>query len=196
MGVTLGIDIGGTFPDCVALTSDGSIRMGKSLSTPPDFHTGFVDAIGVVACELGQSPQDLLATTDQILHGCTVGSNALVQHRPAKVGLLTSRGHRDSLFAMQSGRRLRELPAHEIAHVASHVKPDPIVPRALVRELDERVTVDGSVLVALDEAQVRTAIGELLEEGVEGLAISLLWSVENDGHERLVTEIARGLAAP
>jgi N-methylhydantoinase A len=194
VGVMLGIDIGGTFTDCIALTSGGDVRIGKSLSTPPDFDTGFVDAIGIVAATLDLDVAGLLADTDHILHGCTVGSNALVQRRTAKVGLLTSGGHGDSLFAMQSGRRLRELPAHEIAHVAGHVKPEPIVPRTLVRELDERVTVDGSVLVELDEAQVRSAIGELLAAGAEALAVSLLWSVANDRHEQMVTRIAREMA--
>lgn len=195
MGLTLGIDIGGTFTDCIAIESGKGTRIGKALSTPPDFHLGFVDAIDVVARAGGhRGAAELLRRTDSILHGCTVGSNALVQHRTARVGLLTSRGHRDSIFAMQSGRRLRALAPEVIARVSSHVKPDAIVPRELVWELDERVTADGIVLVALDETQVRTRITQLLDAGVEAIAISLLWSVANDAHERLITQIAYELA--
>src|SRR5215213_10376849 len=122
MSLVLGIDIGGTFTDCIALTGEGDVRMGKSLSTPPDFDTGFIDAIGAVAASRDMDASAALAETTQILHGCTVGSNALVEHRTAKVALLTSRGHRDSLFTMQAGRRLRALGAEAIAHVAAHVK--------------------------------------------------------------------------
>jgi N-methylhydantoinase A len=194
VGLILGVDIGGTFTDCIILTPGGEVQIGKALSTPPDFHTGFTDAIGVVAGRLGLDVQAVLADTDQILHGCTVGSNALVERRTAKVGLLTSRGHRDSIFTMQSGRRLRELAAHSIAHVAGHTKPEPLVPKHLVREIDERVTVDGRVLVELDLTLARETIADLLGEGVEALAISLLWSVANGSHEQSLREIVRELA--
>ncbi|HZV74939.1 MAG TPA: hydantoinase/oxoprolinase family protein [Conexibacter sp.] len=194
MSLVLGVDIGGTFTDCIALTGDGDVRMGKSLSTPPDFDTGFIDAIGAAAAAQGLDAGAALADTRQILHGCTVGSNALVERRTAKVALLTSRGHRDSLFTMQAGRRLRTLGAEAIAHVAAHVKPEPLVPRSLVRELDERVAADGQVLAPLDEQQVREVVGELLGEGVEAFAVSLLWSVADDAHEQTVARVIRELA--
>ena len=192
-GTTLGVDIGGTFTDCVALRGEG-IHIGKALSTPPAFHDGFVDAIAAVGEALERSTGALLGETDRILHGCTVGTNALVERRTAKVGLLTTRGHRDSIFSMQSGRRLRALPPQEIAQIATHAKPEPIVPRSLVRELDERVAADGAVVAPLDELQVREAIAGLVEDGVEALAVSLLWSVANPAHEKLVRRVAAELA--
>lgn len=194
MGFVLGIDVGGTFTDCVALAPDRSIRIAKSLSTGPDFHIGFVDSIEAIANQLGISTAKLLADTDSILHGCTVGANALVERRFARTGLLTTQGHRDSLAAMKAGRRMVNMPAEEIARVADHRKPEPLIAPELIRELDERIGADGAVVVGLDESQVRVAVQELIDAGVEGIAVSLLWSAANPAHETAVAAIIRDMA--
>lgn len=194
MGYVLGIDIGGTFTDCIAIDEDGKAEIGKAFSTPPDFHDGFLESIAAVAERIGIGAGELLSQADGVYHGCTVGTNALVEGRTAKVALLTTRGHRDSIFSMKAGRRLQNQPYEYIAEVAGHRKPDPIVPRALVREIDERVAADGETLVALDEEQVRAVVAELLEEGVGAFAVSLLWSVADDSHEQRIAEIVAEMA--
>src|SRR5689334_12577211 len=134
MGSVIGVDIGGTFTDCIVLDEAGKVTIGKALSTAPDFDQGFLDAVEAVARSLDTSLEELVASADGIYHGCTVGTNAMVEGATAKVGLLTTRGHRDVLGAMQAGRRLRNQPPEYIAHIAQQSKPDPLVPGALIAE--------------------------------------------------------------
>jgi N-methylhydantoinase A len=193
-GRIIGVDIGGTFTDAIVLDAAGQVTIGKASSTPPGFEQGFIDAIAAAAGRLGTSSAALLADTDGIFHGCTVGTNALVEDRAAKVGLITTRGHRDSLFMMQAGGRFVGMSPETIAHVAAQRKPEPLVPRALVREVDERVGFDGRVVVDLDLAGARAVVADLLEQGVESFAVSLLWSIVNPAHERAIAELIHELA--
>ncbi|MGE4425222.1 MAG: hydantoinase/oxoprolinase family protein [Solirubrobacteraceae bacterium] len=194
MGRIIGVDIGGTFTDCIAIDESGTVTIGKAPSTPPDFQTGFVDALRETAKRLGLTLGELLRDADGIYHGCTVGTNALVEQRTAKVGLLTTRGHRDIIFGMQAGGRLTGMPPEYIAHVASQTKADPLVPKHLVEEIDERVTFDAEVLVELNEERSREAIQRLLDEGVEAFSVAFLWSIANPGHELRVGELIEEMA--
>ncbi len=204
MTFIVGVDIGGTFTDCVAIreaptdshAARHEVRIGKAPSTPPDFQTGFLAAIRATAVQFELSPEDLLTQAQGIYHGCTVGTNALVEGRTAQVGLITTRGHRDSLFIMRAGGRLRHMPADYIAHVAAQTKPEPLIPRELCEEVDERVASDGKALVELNRDSARAAIERLINKGVKAFAISLLWSTANSSHEDairgLVDEMAPG----
>lgn len=190
----IGVDIGGTFTDAIVLAQDGTVTIGKAPSTPPDFEKGVLDSLSSAAARMGTSLDDLLSGARDIYHGCTVGTNALVENRTARVGLLTTRGTRDTLFTMQAGGRFAGASPEYIARVAHHDKPEPIVPKNLIEEIDERVTFDGEVLVDLNEARARESIERLLDAGVEAFSISLLWSIVNGEHEQrlaqLVSEIA------
>ncbi len=188
-GYTVGIDIGGTFTDCVAVDAAGNVAIGKVSSTPPQFHRGFIGSIGEVASRIGLSQVDLLARTDAILHGCTVGTNALVEKRTAKVALLVTAGHRDTIYMMRAGERLVGSHPQEIAHLAGHYKPEPLVPKSLVVEIDERVAADGQVVIPLDEGRARETIRSLIADGAEAFAIALLWSTATDVHERALARI-------
>ena len=194
MSYVVGVDIGGTFTDCVVVDSSGTTTIAKAPSTPPNFETGFVNSMRAVANELGVDLAELIADSRGIYHGCTVGTNALVEGNGARVALLTTRGHRDSIFFMQSGRRLRGLPPEQIAAIARHEKPAPLVPKSLVGEIDERITFDGEVLVKLDPDAARRVVRSLVEAGAEAFAISLLWSVANPVHEDELVAIVRDLA--
>ncbi|MEW5810447.1 MAG: hydantoinase/oxoprolinase family protein [Actinomycetota bacterium] len=186
---TVGIDIGGTFTDCVAVDDQGNVAIGKVSSTPPEFQRGFIGSIGEVANRLGLSRSDLLARTNAILHGCTVGTNALVEKRTAKVALLVTAGHRDTMFMMRAGERLVGSHPQQIAHLAGHYKPEPLVPRSLVVEIDERIAADGKTILALDEDKARETIRGLVADGVEAFAIALLWSTATDVHERTLARL-------
>jgi N-methylhydantoinase A len=191
-GYTIGIDIGGTFTDCVAIgdgTGRAGIAIGKVASTPPDFHHGFIASIDEVAARLGVTRAELLAGTQAIVHGCTVGTNALVERHTAKTALLATAGHRDTIYTMQAGHRLVGSDPRDIAHLAAHTKPEPLVPKSLVVEVDERVASDGKVVVALDEDRARLIVRELAADGVESFAIALLWSTANNAHERALARI-------
>lgn len=198
MRYVVGVDIGGTFTDCVAIgtSADGTppiVKIGKSSSTPPDFQTGFIAALRVAAEMHGMTLDAMLADA-QVYHGCTVGTNALVEHKTARVGLLASRGHTDTIFIMKAGNRLKFQPAIEIAHVAKQSKPEPLVPKSLCEGIDERIAFDGRVFTALNEGTARDAIRRLIDQGVEAIAISLLWSSVNDIHEKRLRELVQELA--
>ncbi|HWD25370.1 MAG TPA: hydantoinase/oxoprolinase family protein [Acidimicrobiales bacterium] len=189
----IGVDIGGTFTDCVVLSPDGRATLGKAPSTPPSFEVGFLDSVESAAHNLGMELSELLSQA-RIFHGCTVGTNALVERRGAKVGLVTTAGHSESIFMMQGGGRLGGMPAEYIANVAMHSKPSPLVPRELVGEVAERVAFDGNILAPARRDHVRSVVESLVSKGADAFAVSLLWSVANDAHEVLVREVIREVA--
>ncbi len=195
MKFTCGIDIGGTFTDCCIIDEDGRPTLGKSPSTPPEFHQGFLDALRVAGEKRGIDLRTLVASAPgRIFHGCTVGTNALVERKGAKVGLLTTRGHRDAIHIMLAAGRVRGLPPEQLAHVSATSKPQPLVPKWLIAEIDERVTWDGKVLVELNEETTREAIQKLLAQEVDAIAVSLLWSVVNSAHELAVKRMIEQVA--
>ncbi|MGH1561623.1 hydantoinase/oxoprolinase family protein [Mumia sp. DW29H23] len=185
----IGVDIGGTFTDCVVLDDEGRIAIGKAPSTPPDFHEGFLAAIEVAAGRIGIGADELIGQARAIVHGCTVATNALVEKRTSRTALLTTAGHGDTLSFMQAGHRLAGLDARQIARLAGHTKPEALIPKAMVVEVDERIAADGAVIVALDEDRVREQVRALVADGVEAFAVTFLWSTANDAHERLVGRI-------
>jgi len=100
-----GIDTGGTFTDCVVMDESGRITIAKSPSTPKDFAAGFFNALEVAAEKLGLTLSQLMQNTRLLLHGTTVGTNAIVQLKGVKTGLITTRGHGDALIIMRSVAR-------------------------------------------------------------------------------------------
>ena len=191
MSYYCGVDIGGTFTDCVLLDDHGAITLAKASSTPQDFAQGFLDAIEEAARQRGVDPDGVFGDIELLLHGTTVGTNVLVQMRGARTGLITTRGHRDALVMMRSYGRSAGLPIEKLLHVSRHRKPDPIVPPQLIKEVSERVDWAGDVFLELNEDEARTAIEELLAEDVEGIAISFLWGFVNPAHERRVKELVK-----
>jgi N-methylhydantoinase A len=194
MGYFCGIDIGGTFTDCVVLDDAGRITLAKVSSTPPNFAEGFLNAIDTVAGRLGLETGDFLGQTDLLLHGTTVGTNVLVQMKGAKTGLITTRGHGDALIMMRSAGRSAGLTIDELLHVSRHRKPDPIVPRTRIKEVSERMDWAGDVVLELNEDEVRAAITELVDDGVEAIAVSFLWGFVNTDHELRVKALIEELA--
>jgi N-methylhydantoinase A len=192
-----GVDIGGTFTDAVVLDPDGLVHVGKRSSTPPDFAVGFFDALEAAGAAGGVKLPELLEQTSHLIHGTTVATNVMVQRAGAKVGLITTRGHGDTLLVMRAIGRVKGRSIEEVVRLSASRKPDPIVPRALIEEIDERVDCNGEVVVELDERGAREAIARLRAAGVEAIAISFLWSFLNPEHERrvraLVEETAPGL---
>lgn len=124
-----GIDTGGTFTDCVVMDEHGHITIAKSPSTPQDFAAGFFNALEVAAENLGLTLSQLMQNTRLLLHGTTVGTNAIVQLKGARTGLITTRGHGDALIIMRSVGRSAGLPIEKLLHVSRHQKPPPIIPQ-------------------------------------------------------------------
>ncbi len=192
-----GIDIGGTFTDCVVIDGKGTITTAKVPSTPEDFSRGMMAALAGAAEKLGLEMQSLGEALSLLSHGTTTGTNAVIQKRGAKVGLITTKGHNDVIHIMRGSRGLSGREVRLVVHIPESSKPDPIVPKRLIRGVSERVDCFGKVIVELNEEEARQAIGELVAEGVEAIAICCLWSFLHTGHEarlrELVEEIAPGL---
>ncbi|RZL82546.1 MAG: hydantoinase/oxoprolinase family protein [Rhodococcus sp. (in: high G+C Gram-positive bacteria)] len=189
MPYVIGIDTGGTFTDAFVADHHDRLAAAKTPSTPPDFAQGFLNALDDLASELDLSTAQLLGDTDYIVHGTTSTLNALVTGDVAEVGFLTTRGHADSIAIMNLEGRYAGLGSDEVQHMARTAKPAPLVPRDRIYEIDERVDYKGAVVVPLDEDGVRTAVRRMLADGVESIAVSLLWSFRNPDHEQRIREI-------
>jgi N-methylhydantoinase A len=174
----IGVDIGGTFTDAVAIDDRGRIRTAKALTTPGHLHDGVLAAVEA----LGIDWDDV--TT--FIHGTTAGLNAFLERRGAKVALLTTRGFRD---VYELGRANRP----EMYNVR-YRPPRPLVPRRSVFEVDERLAADGSVLTPIDEDAVRTLLDRLVVEGYEAVAVCLLHAYANPEHERIVAGLVHDAA--
>lgn len=189
LSYVIGIDIGGTFTDAFATDGAGVLAAAKVPSTPPDFSVGLLQVVDELASDLSLSSDELLRQTDYIVHGTTSTLNALVTGDVAKVGFITTRGHASSIAIMNLEGRYAGLSLDRVQHMARTNKPPMLVPRSSIREVDERVDYKGEVLVALAEDGARKAVRELLDQGVEAFAVSLLWSFRNPSHEQRVREI-------
>jgi N-methylhydantoinase A len=185
----LGVDVGGTFTDAVAADDRGRIVSAKTPSTPPAYERGVMNAVTELAGELGLSLGELLTDTEYIAHGTTSSINALVQGKVAPVGLITTKGHRDSIYIMNAEGRVLGCSAHEIQDSLRRRKPRPLMPKRRAKEVTERVDFIGQVLVPLNEDEARAAIADLIEDGVQAIAVSLLWSFRNPAHEQRIREL-------
>ena len=179
----LGVDIGGTFTDIVHLDDDGSVVATKVASTPPRFEEGVFAAVAKAAELRNTTPAALLGGCELVLHGTTVATNALVQHRGARVGMITTAGHRDTLPVMRASGKVKGLSLEQVLHASGQYLPAPVVEQHMIREVNERIDVNGEVLVPLDEEQLKSTVTELLEAGAEAIAICFLWSIASAAHE-------------
>jgi N-methylhydantoinase A len=172
----IGIDVGGTFTDLVAVDPSGRVTLAKSASTPADQSLGVMDGMGLLAAELGTDLAGLLRQTGLIVHGTTVATNSLLERKGATVGMLTTEGHRD-IIEMREGLKddrynLRMPP------------PVPLVPRARRLDVRERIRFDGTVEVPLSRASLEAGIKTLKEAGVTTVAVCYLHSYRDARHEQ------------
>jgi N-methylhydantoinase A len=186
MSYTVAVDSGGTFTDCVAIGDAGSITRAKAPSTPPNFERGVMAAITEVADRVGISFEQLLEQTIVFAHGTTVATNILITHEGAKIALLTTKGHEDAIVIGRTVQKVAGLTEEEIIDVARLRKADPLLPRRRIYGIEERVDRSGEVVVPLRMERLDQLAERLRAEGVEAVAISLLWSFLNPRHERML----------
>lgn len=184
MSYRIAIDVGGTFTDVVAVDTQGDVTFAKAPSTPDNQARGVIDGLGRLSRTLGLDLDVLLAQTERIVHGMTVATNALLERKGAKVGLLTTAGHRDVLEMREGLKPERynlRLP-----------RPEPLVPRHLRFGITERLRADGSVHTALDTASVEAALAKLERARVSSIAVCYLHAYRDPRHEaatrRLIEE--------
>jgi N-methylhydantoinase A len=173
----VGVDVGGTFTDLVVVDeASGRVQVAKVPTTLSNQATGVVAALAAASAGA--------AELKVIVHGTTTATNALLERKGARTGLITTRGFRDVL---ELGRRTRPTPYGLKGGF------EPLIPRDLRLEVDERVDAEGLVVVPLAEDQVREAVSRLRAQGVESLVIHFIHSYLNDRHERRAREIAAAL---
>lgn len=195
-GLVCGVDIGGTFTDCVLIGEDGRVAYGKALSSPADsFQSGFFGSIEAAAEQLGVAGADVYGRMDRLIsHGSTVATNIVVERKGARIGLITTAGFEDTTRIMRGMGRPTGEPPERLLKVAETYKPEPLVPVSRVHGVSERMDSHGEEVVALDEVAVTAAAQALVSDGVDTIAIAFLWSVRNDAHERRAKELVEAAA--
>jgi N-methylhydantoinase A len=178
----VGVDIGGTFTDIVFLAEDGRIHTRKVSSTVDDYAQAIVDGLAQVFDAEGLGGADIA----ELLHGTTVGSNAILELKGARTGLITTEGFRDVLEI----RTLRMPRLYDL----HWEKPQPLIERYLRCGVPERIGADGAVQTPLDRDAAARAVQTLLDEKVEAIAVCLINSYANPAHEQEIAEIIRAKA--
>ena len=179
----IGVDVGGTFTDLVLADRRGRMWVAKVPSVPADPSEGVLDALTRVAADLGIERHELLAQCSQLVHGSTIATNTMLEGTGAKVGLVTTDGFRD---ALEIRRGLRE-------NQWDHRRPfaPVLVPRSLRIGVGGRIDYDGTEHESLSIADVEAAADRFAAADVEAVAVSLLNSFVNDGHETQAAEVIR-----
>ncbi|MEC8372798.1 MAG: hydantoinase/oxoprolinase family protein [Pseudomonadota bacterium] len=176
--IRVGVDVGGTFTDFVLVDEKRDlIFTGKRLTTPEDPSLAITNGLERLVSESGTSVPEL----DAVVHGTTLVANTIIERKGAKVGLITTKGFRDSL---EMGREIR----YDLYDLFFE-KPEPLAPRFLRQPVDERIDAKGNVLRPLDENTLGAAAEKLVAEGVEAIAICFMHAYANDAHERQAKEI-------
>ncbi|MBW2082318.1 MAG: hydantoinase/oxoprolinase family protein [Deltaproteobacteria bacterium] len=179
----LGCDIGGTFTDFVLLNdATGEIHINKCLTTPADPS----DAVEQGIRELEEKRGKFVDQLDEVIHGTTLVINSIIERKGARTGLITTKGFRDVL---ELAREIRYAPYDIFAEY-----PKPLIPRRLRLEVDERIRSDGTVLKPLNREEATGVVQQLLDMGVESIAVCLLNSFENPSHEIMIKEIIQEMA--
>lgn len=178
-GFRVGVDIGGTFTDIVFMNREGVVLTKKVSSTPDNYGMAIINGIKMVFEEYGLTGSDV----DEVVHGCTVATNAILEHTGAKTGLITTEGFRDVL-------EIRRFRMPELYNIYWN-KPLPLSPRELRQEVRERIDPKGKVILPLDPNEVQRVIDLLVKKGIESLAVCLLHSYVNPIHEQEIKRIVK-----
>ena len=181
MGYRLGVDVGGTFTDLLLFNTDtGAFWRHKTPSTPHDSSEGILNGVTAVCGKAGITPGDI----DYFLHGTTVATNAVLEGKGAKVGLVTTEGYRDILQIARS-----YVPGGLAAWII-WPKPQPLAALEDTVTVKGRITADGEELRPLDEADVRYQLNRLKDNGVKAVTVSLINAYVNGAHEKRIGELA------
>jgi N-methylhydantoinase A len=191
MEYIISTDTGGTFVDAIIIDAQGTLSVGKHSSTPNDPAKGILGAVDSAAQRLGISLSDAITGCKLFFNGTTVSTNAMIQRKGVKTGLLITRGFEDTLYIGRIKARTAGLDERDLTNYQYGAdRPQPIVPISLTRGVQERIDFQGKVLCPLDENDVLKSLEELVAEGIESLAICLLWSFKNPDHEQRIKVLA------
>jgi N-methylhydantoinase A len=188
----VGIDIGGTFTDGVAIElGTGRVSIGKSPTTHPDQFDGVLAVLEQVAEGQERTRSELLNSCQRFVHATTLTTNVLLERRGARVGLVATEGFGDAILMMSGKGRVAGLSLMERRHFRATDKPEPIVPRRRIVEVAERVDSDGEVVVPLRDDVIEQAQRRVAELELDACAVALLWSFEYSEHEKRISAALR-----
>ncbi|WP_076866063.1 hydantoinase/oxoprolinase family protein [Bradyrhizobium mercantei] len=181
MTYELAADVGGTFTDLVLRVGGREVNIYKTSTTPGNISNGILNGIEMIATSLGLDIKTFLRRCTSFACGTTIATNAILENRQAKTGLICSEGFRDTLLIREGGK------ADSYDFYMDY--PAPYIPRCLTIGVPERINAEGGVEIPLNEAAVKKTLSELREKNVEAIAVSLLWSIVNPSHEKRIGEI-------
>src|SRR5215468_1452347 len=180
----IGIDVGGTFTDLVAIDDRGVATLAKVSSTPDDPSRGVLEGLARLAETLAVPTAELLHAAHGIVHGTTVATNALIEGKGARTGMLVTAGHRD-VIEMREGLKPVERYNMRLP------PPAQLVPRALRLPVTERMRHDGRAEIPLDGKSLEQAIAALSAAAVEAVAVCFLHSWRDPRHEQIAAQVVR-----
>lgn len=182
------VDIGGTFTDCFVVWDNHYIE-GKALTTQHNLALGFNEALEEACRQLDLTPQALLSQVDSVRYATTLGTNALIERKGPRIGVLVTSGFKSTVPLSRARGYGEGLPESQQMDIPNAQRPEPIVPIPMIREVRERIDYLGQVFWPLDEDDVRLRIRELVDAGAEALVVMFTNSVVNPVHELRVREI-------
>lgn len=185
----INVDIGGTFTDCFVRLGDGRTSAVKTPTTGYRLAVGFEQALSSAAVELGLPLEDLLAGTQSLQYSTTVAMNTLLQRSGPKLALIVTKGFEDLLEVSKGASWTDAAVLREIRNVARATKPDALIDRELVIGVRERLDCFGQVIQPLDEDHFRASLRGLVDQGVRGFVVVLLFSYINSAHEMRIREL-------
>ncbi len=184
------VDTGGTFTDGVLTRADGAVVAEKVLTTPTDLSVGVLRLFEEFAKRESISLDTLLRHTRSVRYCTTQATNLLIERKGPKLGMITTRGFEDTLGIMRAVGRVDGLSELDAKHLVRARRPIALIPRNLIVGVTERVDCKGQVVISLNEDEVKLRAEELLQKGVEGIVVCLLWGFAGP-HERQIEEIIR-----
>ncbi len=184
----ISVDIGGTFTDCFLVWDEHYLET-KALTTHHNLALGFMDALKQGCQTLDLDIRSVLSQVDSVRYATTLGTNTLIERKGPRVGLLTSAGYESSVPISRGrgyGDGLSPLEQHDLA--SAH-RPEPLVPMSMIVGVKERIDYKGSIVLPLNEEDVRKQIRVLVDRGAQAIVVALMNSVVNPVHERRIEEI-------
>jgi N-methylhydantoinase A/acetophenone carboxylase len=190
MTLRFGVDVGGTFTDVVCITDDDLFR-GKADTTHYDLKVGFFNAARVAADKAGIALEDALRSADAIVYSTTVGTNALIERRGSRLGLITTKGFEHTVKVGRARNWGDGLPTERKYDRGRAVRPEPLISQSLIVGVQERIDNLGNVLIPLRDHEVLERVQHLVDKGVRGIVVVTLNSFINPVHEKRIGELIR-----
>jgi N-methylhydantoinase A/oxoprolinase/acetone carboxylase beta subunit len=187
---SIDIDVGGTFTDLV-LNYEGASLIKKVPTTPYDLSVCFSKVIEEGAASVGLTMDQLLPAIDMIRYSTTIALNRLIEKKGPRLGLITTEGHEDVVLIGRGAQWIDGTRVAERRNLAIQKKPEPLIPRDHIVGVKERIDSRGQIVRPLDEEDVRAKVRTLVNRGVRGFVVSLLWGFLNPVHEKRIKEIIR-----